>query len=200
MGELVHMVTAPNRQDRQLMQRAAAGDAEARREVAGRLLQRVRNTTYYIVRQPADADDIAQTTLVDVLRHAASFRGETTLERWADRIAVRNALRFLKRSRQRREQQWDLTDQLSALEGPDSRLVRRELSRELARLLGRMPEPRRAVVVLRLIHQHSVSEIADMLDVPVNTVRDRLQVGRRELRKWIAKDRPVQELIGRRTP
>jgi RNA polymerase sigma-70 factor (ECF subfamily) len=94
----------------------------------------------------------------------------------------------------------DVADRLPDTDEPHGRLERRELSRELARLLGRLTKQRRVVVVLRLIHQHSITEIADMLGIPVNTVRDRLQVGRRELRKWISRDQRLRELTNRRAP
>lgn len=200
MGDLVHMVRARYEQDRRLMQQAAAGQVGARRQVAERLFLRVRNTTYYIVHHRHDAEDVAQRTLVDILRYAASYRGESSLERWADRVAVRNALAFLKRRREREAQTLDVADRLPDTAEPHGRLERRELSRELARLLGRLTKQRRVVVVLRLIHQHSITEIADILGIPVNTVRDRLQVGRRELRKWISKDQRLRELTNRRAP
>src|SRR6266545_2516131 len=82
---------------------AIAGDRRALEVVVGRLLPRVRNLIRYLVRGDADADDIAQEALVAVVRGLPSFRGEGSLEAWADRVAVRETFACLRRSRRARD-------------------------------------------------------------------------------------------------
>jgi RNA polymerase sigma-70 factor (ECF subfamily) len=62
------------------------------------------------------------------------------------------------------------------------------MRRHLARQLGRLSPERRSVLVLRLVHGYAVDEIAELTGAPLNTVRDRLARGRRQLRGMLEKD------------
>lgn len=177
-----------------LAQAVGSGDAQACKVLAERLFDRTRATVHYLCAGDRDADDLAQLALVAVLRSAHTFRGECSLERWADRIAVRTALRELKRRRWR--------EKIVALEedplpeshpAPDQRLHRRLLRRRLAGLLGKLSEDRRTAVMLHWVHGYSVQEIAELTEAPVNTVRDRLRVGKSQLRKLLTKDPALAE-------
>ena len=105
------MRTVPDKRsdDLALARAAGRGEAQACRELAERLLRRVRLTVTYLAAGDRDADDLMQVSLIEILRVAGTYRGESSLERWADRIAVRTALRALKQ-RRRREQIVQLGD------------------------------------------------------------------------------------------
>src|SRR5687768_18156716 len=82
------------------MSLVAAADPAATRTLATRLVKRVHRVSKSILRAPADADDAAQQSLIEILSSAKSYRGDSSLERWSDRIVVRTSLRFA-RSRQK---------------------------------------------------------------------------------------------------
>ena len=180
----------PIGQDRELARAAAAGDRQARRVLLDRLLDRVRITVSCLNGGAADTDDLVQVSLIQILRSIGSFRGVSRLETWADRIAVRTAMRLIKSRRRRPEVALDRVsvDQADTGPGPEGELARRQISRRLAALLGRLSPERRSVVTLCLVHEYRVSEIAEITGAPLNTVRDRLRVGRKQLRKMIAGD------------
>ncbi len=178
----------PHGDDAALTRRAAAGDERAQRQLVERLLPRVRSTVHYLAGGHRDADDLVQNSLVGVLRAAGGYRGDASLERWADRIAVRTALRGL-RQRRKRDQLVSLTDQLPEhARRTEGDLQRRALRKRLAQLLERLSPDRRAVVVLHWVRGYTIPEIAELLDTSPHTVRDRLHVGKRKLKKWICKD------------
>ncbi|MCA9695062.1 MAG: hypothetical protein KC636_36115, partial [Myxococcales bacterium] len=79
----------PRGEDRALMELVAQEHPLAREQLVRRLLSRVRRATRALLRDPADADDATQLCLIELLRSAASFRGEGSLEAWSDRIVVR---------------------------------------------------------------------------------------------------------------
>ena len=62
------------------------------------------------------------------------------------------------------------------------------LRRRLSGLLSRLSPERRTAVVLHYVQGYSVQEIAELTEAPANTVRDRLQVGKALLRKYLLKD------------
>ena len=172
---------------------SAAGRAEPRalRAVAERLLDRVRATVHYLVAGHADAEDLVQLSLVEILRSIDSFRGRSRLETWADRITVRTSMRELRRQRQQdqrdqAEAKIDLSPRQDASQEREA--LRGQLRLRLATKLARLSPERRAVVVLRFVHGYSIREIAEITETPANTARDRLQVGKRLLRGFILKD------------
>lgn len=174
--------------DRLLAAAAGRGEAWAEAHLARRLLERVRNTVYYLAAGDRDADDLVQLSLVEILRSAGSFRGESALETWADRIVVRTALRQL-RQRRRRESPISLEDlPLADPVALQAQLHRRELQHRLAVHLLHLPPERRAVIVLHWMLGHTVEEVAALTDAPPNTVRKRLRVGKQQLRKRLRQD------------
>ena len=71
------------------MRLVAGGDTHAQRVLAHRLAPRIQRVAHRLLANGADADDAAQIALMEILRSAATYREESSIERWADRIAVR---------------------------------------------------------------------------------------------------------------
>lgn len=168
---------------------AIAGDRRALETVVARLLPRLRNLVRYLVRGDADADDIAQEAIVAVVRGLAGFRGEGTLESWADRVAVRETFACLRRARAARDRidrGADLAMVPHPEGGPDTYAERRRA----ARLLDELPDEQRHAVVLHHVLGLSVPEIAAEVGAPLETVRSRLRLGMSRLRGLHAADRP----------
>ncbi len=183
--------STPAGEDLALASAAGRADDRALRAVAERLLDRVRATVHYLVAGHADAEYLVQLSLVEILRSIDSFQGRSRLETWADRITVRTTMRELRRRRQqdRRDQAEAAVDPLPRQDASqEQEALRGQLRSRLAVKLQRLSPQRRAVVVLRFVHGYSIREIAEITGTRANTVRDRLQVGKRLLRGFILKD------------
>jgi RNA polymerase sigma-70 factor (ECF subfamily) len=201
--------------DLALAQAAARGEGKARRRLADRLLDRVRATIGYLTGGDQELDDMVQLAMVEIIRSAHTFRGEGPLVAWADRIAVRTAMRMLrKRSGQEKVAAGPdicavadarLADQgknaetlncpvfPTAAECQEQRMMRMQLRKRLALHLQKLGEAQRTAVVLRWVYGYKLKEIAALTDTPVNTVRDRLQTGRKKLLKIVARDPVLQD-------
>lgn len=175
-------------EDLRLMRLCAAGDRAAQRLVANRLVDPVYRVARHLLAQPSDAEDAAQSCLVQVLRRADTFRGECRLEVWAERIAVRTTLRQADRERARLRpvaSEIDV-DQLPRQEAGDD--ARESLPAGLWEYLARLPATQRTVLVLRHLLDYSLDEIAKATSASPNTVKDRLQAARRAVRRMIRRD------------
>jgi len=198
--------TPANDRDLGLVRAAAAGDPAAQRAIVERLLERTRATVRYLAGDHPDADDLVQLGLIQVLESAPSFRGESSLETWADRIVIRTALRELKRLRLRGRLVEVVADAgadeptggQEPLLHPEREVARHQLAESLARLLDRLPDKQRTVVVLGLVHGLRNEEIAELVGAPGNTVAERLRVGRKKLRQAIAKNPAFREWVAKR--
>ncbi|WP_394828104.1 RNA polymerase sigma factor [Pendulispora albinea] len=168
--------------------RQAATDATARDAIARRLGARVRRLCRALIPHADDSDDAAQLALLDIVQSAPGFRGESSLEAWADRIAVRTAIRV---ARQRRlasvRTQGDIAPDDLAAPGPSPKAAD-GIPRSIAAYLDELPEARRTVLVLHHVMGCSVPEIAEVTGVSMNTVKDRLLAAREQVRRMVRRD------------
>jgi len=160
---------------------AVRGDRAAAQSLCTELLPRVRNLVRYLVRGDADVDDIAQDSLIAVLRGLASFRGEGTFKSWVDRIVARTTFAHLKVRRAAANSHSNDSPELLAVpgEGQSDAYV---LRRQLAKMLDGLPDEQRHVLVLHHAMGMTVPEIAETTNTPFETVRSRLRLGMASLR------------------
>jgi RNA polymerase sigma-70 factor, ECF subfamily len=161
---------------------AAAGDRDATEALLMQLLPRVRNLTRYLVRGDSDVDDLAQEGLIGVMRGLSSYRAEGSFQAWADRVVARVVFAALRRARTERGRRHEGTAVLEGLPSPGPGLDQYSARRDLARMLDQLPTEQRHALVLHGVMGMSVSEVAEELGVPFETVRSRLRVGKASLR------------------
>ena len=132
-----------------------------------------------VVKNDADADDVAQEALLRAYRRFERLRERAKFRSWLVRISFRLALDRLRSARRRREReaQWVSESARSAPSaGPDE-----ELRRHLERALDELPEKQRLVVLLAAMEGHSIEEVASLVGAPAGTVKSRLFVARKAL-------------------
>lgn len=172
-----------------LMKRVASGDPHAQRVLAHRLAGRVRRIALRLLGGSPDADDAAQMALMEILRSASGFRDEASVERWADRIAVRTTLRHV---RELRRPPWRRAERVAPEDigaaPAASHGAREETPRALEEYLHELPAARREVLVMKHALGFTTEEIAELTRDPIGTVKDRLVVARKQLRKLIQRD------------
>ncbi|MCC5875020.1 MAG: sigma-70 family RNA polymerase sigma factor [Candidatus Sumerlaeia bacterium] len=188
------------REEKLLLASARQGDPDA----MGRLLllyqDRVFRTALHLLGGDHDtAADAAQETLLSAWRHFGRFRGESSFSTWIYRIAVncarnartvtsRNAARFVPLGGEADDDPDKPPRPTPATTGPNPRqqAVGEEMMRHLRENLGQLEPEFREPLVLRYIEDHSYEEIADILEVPLGTIKSRINRGRRELRHAMA--------------
>ncbi len=195
MKEPLTQSTGMRTGDVQLMAQVAQQEPKAQEVLVHRLVRRVRRAAGALLENSADADDASQLALLEVLGSARTYRGEASIEAWADRIAVRTTLRFA-RSRARRQAQLAIAPDPDALAPRDDAgaPLAEGLARPVQDYLRHLPENRRVAIVLRHVLGYSVDEVARLTGVSRNTVKDRLVHARREFRKLVRRD----SLVGAR--
>ena len=144
-----------------------------------------------IVRDDAEAEDVAQEALLLAHRHRDQYRGQASYRTWLHRIATTAALTALRRRRAARRRIDALADhiQISADTGtpPDLLLERARAAAQLERAVGALDEKYACVLALRL-RDESEREIAETLGVTVATVKIRAFRGRNQLARLLAQD------------
>ncbi|WP_428262397.1 RNA polymerase sigma factor [Haliangium sp.] len=179
-------VTSPPPDLAPRVQAAAAGDRAAAESLLAELLPRIRNLVRYLVRGDRDVDDIAQEALIAIARGLPGYRGEGSVQAWADRITARATFAHLRRCR-RDDEQVHLPD-LSVVPAPGAGPEQYASRRQMVRRLDDLPHEQRHALVLHHVLGLSVPEIARELEVSPETVRSRLRLGKAKLRAALQTD------------
>ncbi|WII40269.1 RNA polymerase sigma factor [Paenibacillus thiaminolyticus] len=160
------------------------------REFFERYNKEVYRTCYYMLRDASDAEDICQEVFVKAF--TSGWRQVEHLKTWLMRIAVNHCLNHLRRSKTRRmKEKLLLLFQREQAEPPVlAEVEQRETEDEWRRRMAWLPDKIRVVVTLRYTNDLALKEIADILDIPVGTVKSRLNRGLKLMRAML--EEPAQ--------
>ena len=166
----------------ELARRARDNDAGALQAMLRALAPAVRRVCRGILgRHSPDLEDAVQDCLIEVARAVPNFRFESDISHYVTKIAIRRAIASRKRARAQSKQQAALhAHELAPDNGGGPIEPRADLVRGL---MDHMNEAQATVLVLRILLGHSISEIAGITGVSVNTVKTRLRLGKDQLRK-----------------
>jgi len=178
-----------------LLEQACRGDQDAFHLIFERYARPVLSFLYDLVGQRELAEDLAQETFVRAYRGLHTLRDEGKLSTWLFGIA-RNVARESFRTRPREEKKVELDDEqvLDLSDGqllPDGQLLNRELNRVIHEALERLDEDKRAVFTLKIFHQRSYEEIAQITGFSIPKLKTDLHRAKVEMRRRI---RPYLEL------
>lgn len=170
---------------RALIDRALSGDAGAFREIFVQHRGDVSRLVYRMLGPSPDVDDVVQDVFLHVYRSLSSFRGESRFSTWLYRLTVNVTRMHLRRARSRPRfadvEVPELPEDGARDDGPDAQVERADRVRTLYRLLEQLTDKKREVLVLHDFEGVAAKDIAELLSVPVLTVRTRLFYARKEL-------------------
>jgi RNA polymerase sigma-70 factor (ECF subfamily) len=187
---------AESASDVELIDRARSGDDRAFAALVDRYERAVAATVIGMLGPGDDADDVGQETFIRFHRALANFRGESSLKTYLVHIAMnlslnalkrrrRSVLRFVSRDPQAGDNGDPLDDLIEPRTGPEGDVDAKELQTLVRSAVRRLGEKHRAVVVLRLFHDCSTKETAEILGVPEGTVLSRLSRAMKELESML---------------
>jgi len=170
--------------DLALLRRHVAGDPAAFAELFRANADRLWSVAFRLLHDAEDAADAVQEAMLSAHRRAATFRGESTVRTWLHRITVNAALDRLRRQAARPSTvPMPTTPDGAEREPADPRDAHAEgeLRLDISDALARLPAPLRAAVVLVDVEGLPVAQVAELLEVPVGTVKSRAARGRARL-------------------
>lgn len=172
--------------DRKVIDAVLGGDRDAFRVLVDRESGQVIEATRRILRDPFEAQDIAQDAFTAAFQALATFRGDGPFGAWVRRIAVRAAVARLA---SRPDLTWLDMDEpdpsaaaLRADDDPERTALEAEYRSTVIDAIRKLPSPQRAVVMLRFYGDLSLEEIAIATNHPIGTVKSRLSRGMAGLR------------------
>ncbi|MEE9394694.1 MAG: sigma-70 family RNA polymerase sigma factor [Planctomycetota bacterium] len=190
--------------DSLLIERGAKGDGEAFDELMRRYHERVYSTVTRMVRDADLALDLTQETFIRAWRGLEGYQGQAGFFTWVYRIARNVVLSDQRRVMARPKVSLSLSTAFSAEDSssidvedkshdPARDALNKERQGQLIQALQSLISDFREIILLRDIEQRPYEEIAELLEIPVGTVRSRLHRARLELRSTLARISGEQE-------
>jgi len=184
--------------DLQLVERVREGDKRAYGLLVEKYRRKLMRLLSRMIRDPDEAEDVAQETFIKAYRALPQFRGDAAFYTWLYRIAVNTAKNHLAAKGRGMP---TLSDQaIDDEDEPDERLMIQDISTPESELLSKqvayavneaveaLPEELRQAITLREIEGMSYEEIAEAMACPIGTVRSRIFRAREAI---AAKLRPI---------
>jgi RNA polymerase sigma-70 factor, ECF subfamily len=182
-----------------LVARCQAGDLEAFNVLISRHETRVLNMALRYLRDYHQALDETQEIFLKVFRKIRLFKGRSAFATWLYRITANHCLNVIKINRgpgavhrhavsldEAREENFQEVLKDEAAPKPDEASAMAELRNTIAELLEKLPDQQRQVILLCHFEHMSYEEIAEVLEVPVTTIRSCLHRARQQLKRLFA--------------
>lgn len=169
--------------EHKLVERCRRGDRKAQQEVYARTAERICRVLTRITHSPEDALDLAQETYIRAFTRIAQFDGNSSFYTWLCRIAVNEALQFLRRegvARTKRESFAAGYERGDSDNGADTRI-------DIEAALAQLSALERTMLVLRYQEGLDYQSIAQVADCPPGTVGSRLNRAREKMRELLKK-------------
>jgi len=172
--------------DDEIVKRVLSGDTGLFELLIRRHDQRVYRLAIAIVRNEADAEDIAQETYLRAFQHLAKFEGRAKFTTWLLKIALHEAL-----ARCRDKAHFEDLDEIAESDvahgdprsGPEQTLARSEMRDLVKRAIDELPPTLRTVLMLREIEGMSTAEAAEVLEISEDNLNVRLHRAKAALRE-----------------
>lgn len=175
--------TDERREERAWLDRCVQGDERAIRWVLSRYRERVVRLAAHVLHNSREAEDVAQEAFVKAFRQIDQFRGELGFYAWLYRIVINLCLDRMRRKHVTAE--FPLEERTTACAAGCTPDMEKRLLVE--QVLDFLTPPMRAALVLREVEGLEYAEIAQVLCIPVGTVRSRLNTAREQFRRrWVA--------------
>ena len=171
-------------EDHLLVQRFLAGEEAAFERLVERYYQRIDRLAQQVVRHPMAAEDITQEVFLRAYRGLARFRGDASFYSWLYRITINLCLNYLRHREPRLSTAQDsAAAALPTAADPSLVLEAREREHLIRNAIDALPAHYRVAIILRDLEGLSYQEIADILGIPLGTVKSRINFGKGLLRK-----------------
>ena len=181
--------------DHRLIAECLQGRTAAFGELVSRYQDRLFNTVYRLLDNADDAQDVVQEAFFNAFQSLDSFKGDSQFYTWLYRIAFNTAVSLKRKQRvalslhSAREDRGELEPlDPSEQSQPDHALQQVEEERRIQQALNRLSTEHRAVLIMKDMEGQKYEAMAEVLQVPIGTIRSRLHRARLELRELLSQE------------
>jgi RNA polymerase sigma-70 factor (ECF subfamily) len=180
-----------NVEDRELIEECLRGRTEAFGVLVRRYQDRLFSAVCRFLDNAEDAQDVVQETFLSAYQALEGFKGGSRFFTWLYRIAMNHAIDLKRKRKSIVSMEVYRNEEVHPVEAsqPGEVVERGETVRLLRQALKRLSPEHRMVLILKDLDGMKYEEIAEVMDVPIGTVRSRLHRARLELRELLEREK-----------
>lgn len=167
-----------------LIQLTLSGNKEAYSELYDKTIQEVYKTAHFLIEDKTDVDDVVQEIYIQLYESLRKYDSEKPFRPWLIGLTIKQIhsyrrkrwmrLRIIKKAEeQRKPVQIDFSNDV----------VSKISNKKLIELIHKLPYKLKQVIILRYLHDYSQEEVAEILHIPIGTVKSRIHAALKKLRQ-----------------
>lgn len=146
-------------------------------------------TILRMTRNQQDAADLVQEAFIKVYHQLGKFDGKGSFSSWIYRVAINHCMDEFRKKRHKMVENEMREDHIRDSNHPEVIFLKKERNRQLEKLIGCLPEEERMIILLRYVNELSYSEIGELMNLPLATVRNKLHRAKKKLRETIQQEK-----------
>lgn len=179
--------------DALVVEKVIGGDAASYELLIRKYQSKLFSTVLHMVKNRELAEDIVQESFLRAFRKLDTLNNRSQFYPWIKRIALNMALNHFEKEKRVLDVESDDDDEssffenISSGESPEELTLKEEMKRYVRMFVDSLPDRLRVVIILREVEDMSYEEIAEMLNIPLGTVRSRLFNARNIIKERLIK-------------
>ncbi|EJQ62606.1 sigma-70 family RNA polymerase sigma factor [Bacillus mycoides] len=167
-----------------LIQLTLSGNKEAYSELYDKTIQEIYKTAHFLIEDKADVDDVVQEIYIQLYESLRKYDSEKPFRPWLTGLAIKQIHSY----RRKRWMRLRIVEKAEEQRKPvqidfSSDVVSKISNQKLIELIHKLPYKLKQVIILRYLHDYSQEEVAQILHIPIGTVKSRIHAALKKLRQ-----------------
>lgn len=175
-------------EERRWIQEVLSGNKQAYAHIINKYKNPLYATILRMTKNPQDAQDFVQEAFIKVYRQLGKYDETGKFSSWMYRVAINHCMDEFRKKRYKMKQVEINEGQVLNSNHPEVIFLKKEKSRQLERLIASLPQDERMIILLRYVNELSYSEISELVDIPLSTVRNKLHRAKKKMRDTINRE------------
>ena len=180
-------------EEKEILSGLKSGNREAFKNLVNAYSDRVYNTALGFLRNPEDAEDVAQEVFIEVFNSIGKFKGDSKLATWIYRITINKSLDFLKKRKSKKRfafvtsifSKEGAAEDIPDFEHPGVLMENKERAKVLFSAISKLPDSQKTAFTLNKIEDLTYKEISDIMDTSVSSVESLIYRAKENLKKLL---------------
>ena len=172
----------------QWIQEVLSGNKQAYAHIINKYKNQLYATILRMTRNPQNAQDLVQEAFIKVYQQLGKYDNKGSFSKWMYRVAINHCMdEFRKKSYKMKSVEIN-EEKVVNPNHPEVIFLKKEKNRQLERLIAALPEDERMIILLRYVNELSYSEISELSELPVSSVRNKLHRAKKKMRASVKRE------------
>lgn len=172
----------------QWIQEVLSGNKQAYAHIINKYKNQLYATILRMTRNPQNAQDLVQEAFIKVYQQLGKYDNKGSFSNWMYRVAINHCMDEFRKKSYKMKVVEIKEEKLVNSHHPEVIFLKKEKNRQLERLIADLPEDERMIILLRYVNELSYSEISELCELPVSSVRNKLHRAKIKMRASVKRE------------